>query len=137
MRLSVVVARERFAAERVARLATVTAESLPHVVPMVFVVVGETIYSAVDAKPKSTQALRRLANIAAHPGVAVLADHYAEDWGRLWWVRADGRARIAEGEEAGTALRLLAARYPEYVEQPPPGPVIAIDVDRWSGWAAR
>ncbi|GAB4583782.1 TIGR03668 family PPOX class F420-dependent oxidoreductase [Nocardia sp. IFM 10818] len=129
-------ARERFAAGRVARLATVSGDGLPHLVPIVFAVVGEVVYTAVDAKPKTTTALRRLANIAANPNVSVLADHYSEDWTRLWWVRADGRARIADGDEARAAVRELAGRYSAYLEQPPPGPVIAIDVTAWSGWRA-
>ncbi|WP_459549964.1 TIGR03668 family PPOX class F420-dependent oxidoreductase [Nocardia sp. X0981] len=129
-------ARARFAAARVARLATVTAAGRPHIVPIVFAVAGDTVYTAVDAKPKSTIALRRLANIEAHPEVAVLADFYDEDWSRLWWVRADGTARIAGGDEQRRGLELLTSRYPVYVTQPPPGPVLTIEIIRWSGWAA-
>ncbi len=129
--------RPRFAAARVARLATAAEDARPHLVPIVFAVAGEVIYTAVDGKPKSTTSLRRLANIAANPNVAVLVDHYADDWAQLWWVRADGTARIATGDEEDLAVRLLTARYPAYVTQPPPGPVIAVDVQRWSGWSAR
>ncbi|WP_255649786.1 TIGR03668 family PPOX class F420-dependent oxidoreductase [Nocardia australiensis] len=129
-------ARRRFAADPVARLATVSATGRPHIVPIVFVVADDLIYTSVDAKPKTTLALRRLANIAANPAVAVLADHYRDDWTRLWWVRADGNARIADTDEDRTAKHLLTTRYPVYVQQPPPGPVIAIDVTRWSGWSA-
>jgi PPOX class probable F420-dependent enzyme len=131
-------ARARFAAAPVARLATADAGAQPHLVPITFALVGETIYSAVDDKPKRTRALRRLANIAANPLVAVLADHYSSDWEALWWVRADGRARtidVADGEAVG-ALAALAARYEHYRGQPPPGPLVAIDVERWTGWAA-
>src|SRR4051812_49360507 len=99
-------ARRRFAAARVARLATADADGRPHLVPLVFVVAGETIYSAVDAKPKRTTALRRLANVAANPRVAALVDHYDEDWAALWWVRADGTGRVldAAGPEAREAV---------------------------------
>lgn len=138
MRMDLGTARERFATARVARLATASADARPHLVPIVFALTGDVLYTAVDAKPKTTTALRRLANIAENPAVAVLADHYADDWTRLWWVRADGTARLVDdGDETASALRLLAARYPAYVAQPPPGPVIAVDVARWSGWAAR
>ncbi|WP_433762251.1 TIGR03668 family PPOX class F420-dependent oxidoreductase [Nocardia sp. CA-135398] len=130
------VARERFMAEPVARLATVSTDLRPHIVPIVFAVAEDTIYSAVDAKPKTTTALRRLANIAANPTVAVLADHYSDDWTHLWWTRADGTARITDVPEAEHALDLLTARYPVYRTQPPPGPVLAIDVTHWSGWSA-
>ncbi|MDT4915111.1 MAG: hypothetical protein QOC66_4239 [Pseudonocardiales bacterium] len=136
MRLSAEEARTRFVAAPVARLATVSAAGQPHLVPIVFAADGDVIYSAVDRKPKSTTALRRLANIAANPAVAVLVDHYADDWTRLWWARADGTARIAEAAEAERALDRLTARYPVYREQRPPGPVVAVDVARWSGWSA-
>jgi PPOX class probable F420-dependent enzyme len=131
-------ARERFAAARVARLATADAAGRPHLVPIVFAVAGDVIYSAVDAKPKRSTALRRLANIAANPRVSVLVDHYDDDWAALWWVRADGTARVldAGSPEGAEAVALLVARYMPYRGQPPPGPVIAVDVERWSGWRA-
>lgn len=137
-------ARGRFATARVARLATTDVDGRPHLVPIVFAVAGETIYTAVDAKPKRTTALRRIANVRADPRVAVLADYYDDtDWNALWWVRADGTARILElsaedsDAEGRRASDLLATRYPQYREQPPVGPVLAIDVQRWSGWFAR
>jgi PPOX class probable F420-dependent enzyme len=132
-------ARERFAGARVARLATVGADGRPHLVPVVFALHDDTVYSAVDdAKPKATMRLRRLANIAANPAVALLADHYDEDWDVLWWVRADGTARVIEPDEpeAARARELLATRYEQYRDAPPPGPVIAVAVERWSGWSA-
>ena len=129
-------ARQRFAAARVARLATADGQGRPHLVPVVFALAGDRIYTAVDAKPKQGKGLRRLANIAANPRVTVLVDGYAEDWSTLWWVRADGAARIVTGTDAGTGIGALTARYPQYVAQPPPGPVIAIDVDDWSYWSA-
>jgi PPOX class probable F420-dependent enzyme len=127
-------ARERFATARVARLATVGADGRPHIVPIVFALDGDVLYTAVDAKPKSTPALRRLSNIAANPAVTVLADRYEEDWAQLWWVRADGVAGIAGPDQAATGLRLLGERYPQYRTQPPPGPVIRVSVERWTGW---
>ncbi len=129
-------ARARFAAGRVARLATVSAGGLPHLVPIVFAVAGDVLYSAIDAKPKRTNALRRLANIAMNPDVSILVDHYEDDWSALWWARADGVARVVDGYEAAEGLRLLTARYPIYETEPPPGPVLAVDVARWSGWQA-
>lgn len=136
MLLSSEEARKRFATSPVARLATVSARLRPHLVPIVFAVAGEIVYSSVDAKPKTTTALRRLDNIAANPAVAVLVDSYDDDWTQLWWARADGAARLAHGAEAEAAIRRLTARYPQYERQPPPGPVIAIEVARWSGWSA-
>jgi PPOX class probable F420-dependent enzyme len=132
-------ARERFAAARVARLATADAAGRPHLVPVTFALAGDTVYSAVDAKPKTTRALRRLANVAVNPRVALLVDHYDDgDWSRLWWVRADGSGRVLDAREAEAAgaIALLADRYAAYRRQPPAGPVLAVDVDRWSSWSA-
>jgi PPOX class probable F420-dependent enzyme len=131
-------ARRRFAAAPVARLATADAAGRPHLVPVVFAVAGDTVVSAVDHKPKRTTALRRLANVAQNPAVALLADHYDEDWSALWWVRADGVGRVVEpGEpEARDAVALLCDRYAQYAARPPTGPVLAVGVTRWSGWRA-
>jgi PPOX class probable F420-dependent enzyme len=121
----------------VARLATVSPDGRPHIVPVTFAVDGDVIYSAVDAKPKSTARLVRLRNIAAEPRVAMLADHYEADWDRLWWARADGAATVlAVPAEMVAALALLARRYPQYRAGPPGGPVIRVQVGRWTGWAA-
>jgi PPOX class probable F420-dependent enzyme len=123
---------ERFATARVAHLATVGPDRMPHLVPIVFAVVGNVIHTAVDGKPKRTRNLRRLANIAANPQVTVLADHYDdEDWAQLWWVRADGTAQICEESEPA-----LLAKYPQYRTSPPPGPFLRITVGNWSSWVA-
>ncbi len=130
-------ARALFATARVARLATADADGRPHVVPLVFALDGDVLLSAVDAKPKRTTALRRLANVRENPRVAVLADHYDDaDWTALWWARADGTARVLGDAEpaAARARALLAARYAQYREAPPQGPVLAVAVTRWSGW---
>ena len=130
-------ARRRFAAAAVARLATLTPEGGPHLVPVTFAVDGDVIYSAVDAKPKTTTRLARLRNIAAGPRVAMLADHYEADWDRLWWARADGTATVLAGPaETAAPLALLTRRYPQYRASPPGGPVIRVQVERWTGWAA-
>ena len=120
-----------------ARLATIGPAGRAHLVPVTFALDGDRIYTAVDAKPKTTRSLRRLANIAADPRVTVLADHYEDDWDRLWWARADGLAAIlgAPADMAGP-LELLAARYPQYRANPPAGPLIKIQAERWTGWAA-
>jgi PPOX class probable F420-dependent enzyme len=132
-------ARRRFAAARVARLATADADGVPHLVPVVFAVRDDTVVVAVDRKPKRTTALKRLANVRANPRVALLADHYEEDWDALWWVRADGSGRVAEpgSPDALQAVDLLAERYPQHRAEPPEGPVLVVAVTRWSGWSAR
>jgi PPOX class probable F420-dependent enzyme len=118
---------------RVARLATVDAYGRPHVVPICFAIEGDTLYTAVDEKPKRSRRLKRLANIESNPHVDVLIDHYEEDWSRLWWVRLRGVARIVEDPRA---VELLAVKYPQYREQPPTGPVIAVTVEERSEWTA-
>jgi PPOX class probable F420-dependent enzyme len=133
MELSEDEARARLAAARVARLATVGAGEQPHLVPITFAADRNRIYTAVDHKPKTTNNLRRLRNIQENPLVALLADHYAEDWDELWWVRADGAAHIMTHDER--ALDLLVRKYQQYQRQPPEGPVIVIEVERWTGWA--
>ncbi|MFD7751719.1 TIGR03668 family PPOX class F420-dependent oxidoreductase [Streptomyces sp. NPDC059757] len=133
-------ARERFATARIAHLATIDAASRPHLVPVVFALDGDTVMLAVDHKPKRTTRLKRLANIAAHPSVCLLTDHYEEDWDRLWWVRADGEARVLTSpdrfSEAARCVGLLSAKYQQYAEHPPDGPVVEVSVLRWSGWRA-
>jgi PPOX class probable F420-dependent enzyme len=131
-------ARARFSEARVARLATVRADGSPHLVPISFALEGDTLYTAVDHKPKRSRELQRLANIAANPAVCLLVDHYDEDWSQLWWARADGLARIAEpGELAHTrALALLSARYAQYRHAPALGRAVVIEVSRFTGWRA-
>ncbi|AWS47272.1 TIGR03668 family PPOX class F420-dependent oxidoreductase [Streptosporangium sp. 'caverna'] len=140
-----VEARARFGAARVARLATVDELGRPHLVPVTFDVDGDTVSFAIDHKPKRTTDLRRLRNIAADDRVCLLVDHYDDDWSQLWWVRADGRARIVEGGDGGDdsdahearerALARLAERYRQYRDRPPQGPVVLIAVESWTGWS--
>ena len=123
------------AAARVGHLATVTIDGRPHVVPCCFVLDGDVVYSAVDAKPKSTLALRRIANLDANPHATLLVDHYTDDWSALWWIRLDGTGRvIGDGHERDRAIALLTAKYRQYEHESPPGPVVAIDIAAWRAW---
>jgi PPOX class probable F420-dependent enzyme len=126
-----------FAGSPVAMLATVGATGAPHVVPVVFAVHNDVVYTAVDAKRKSTQRLRRLANIEANPNVSMLVDHYDDDWTQLWWVRADGAATIHHsGEEMAVGYALLRSKYPQYQRIALDGPVVTVQVQRWASWHA-
>jgi PPOX class probable F420-dependent enzyme len=127
----------RFGAARVARLATTNADGAPHVVPVVFALDVETVWTAVDDKPKSTMALRRLDNVRARPRLSLLVDHYADDWSALWWIRADGTGTVLDAAEAADGLAILVAKYEQYQRRPPPGPVLRVDVTRWVSWSAR
>jgi len=133
--------RRRVAEARVGRLATVRPDGAPHLVPICFAVLetgdGDVIVSGTDEKPKTTYALRRLRNIAEHPAATLLVDHYEEDWDLVWWVRVDGRGRVINDDERELAVAALRAKYPQYEHIGIPGAVLAIDVDRWRGWAAR
>ena len=136
VRLTESEARERFGRGRVARLATADASGFPHLVPFTFALDGDVIVLAVDHKPKSSRPLRRITNIAENPSVSALVDHYEEEWPNLWWARADGRAAIWDDpERCRTPIRLLQAKYGQYRDHPPAGPIVAIIVSRWSGWA--
>jgi PPOX class probable F420-dependent enzyme len=128
--------RARFAAARVLRLATADVSGGPHLVAATFAVVGDRVVTAVDHKPKRHERLRRLRNIQQNPSVAALVDHYDDDWDRLWWVRADGEARVLPNENARPLVDALADKYPQYRQARPTGPVIEIVVHRWSGWLA-
>ena len=121
---------------RIARLGTVGADGRPHLVPFCFVIRGDTLYSAVDGKPKSTLALRRLANVVKDPRVTVLIDHYSEDWLTLWWVRIDGACRVLtdNSAERSEALALLARKYRQYDTVVLDGPVLAVDIGHWVAW---
>jgi PPOX class probable F420-dependent enzyme len=128
--------RRRFASSPVARLATVRPDGRPHVVPCVFVLIGDTIYTSVDAKPKRSTRLQRLTNLRAEPRCALLVDHYETDWSQLWWVRADGRAEVVdEPPPDHPGISALAARFPQYREEPPSGPLVVVTVDHWTGWS--
>ena len=131
-------ARRRFADARVARLATVRPDGRPHLVPVVMAVEDDRVYSVVDAKPKTSQRLQRLRNVASNPAVSLLVDQYDEDWAAIWWVRADGRARVIEaGPERDHAIELLSTRYPQGAAPLESfGAAVVVDVARWVGWTA-
>ena len=117
--------RRRFAVARVARLATVDADGRPHVVPLVFALVDDVVWSAVDAKPKSTYRLRRLVNVEATGRASLLVDHFDEDWSALWWVRVDGPAEVLAPDDprGGPGVDALVEKYPQYRDARPAGPL--------------
>jgi len=122
----------------VGRFATVTPKGEPHLVPVVYAMVEDTLYTAVDGKPKTTTALQRLANVEATGRASLLVDEYAEDWSTLWWVRVDGAAQVlaVDHDEVPVAFQALTRKYPQYLSQPPTGPVISLHLARWKWWEA-
>lgn len=128
--------RERVANARVARLATVRPDGRPHLVVVTFALLGSTVVTAVDAKPKRTQQLQRLVNIEGEPRVSLLVDRYDEDWTELWWVRLDGEAEVVVDEPRRTeALSPLVAKYGQYQGEAPSGAAIVITVRRTASWS--
>ena len=124
-------------AHPVARLATADAAAAPHVVPICFVVLGDTLYLTIDEKPKQdARRLKRLRNIAENDQVAVIVDRYDDDWSRLGWVMLRGSAEIIEtGAEHAAAQAALKARYPQYRAMELGGlPVIAVRIARVAHW---
>ncbi|KQU35022.1 TIGR03668 family PPOX class F420-dependent oxidoreductase [Rhodococcus sp. Leaf233] len=131
---------QRFTDAPRAQLSTINPNGTPHLVPIVFAVAptGDRIYTAIDWKPKTTQKLQRLENIHADPAVSLIVDHYSDDWSQLWWIRADGNARIVDaGSAEGTVgTDTLVAKYIQYTNNRPEGPVIVIDKLSWRSWSA-
>jgi PPOX class probable F420-dependent enzyme len=129
---------DRVAAAPVARLATLRADGTPRLVPITFAVVDDVVCSAVDeVKPKRSTRLARLDDVRRDPRVALLVDHYSDDWAALWWVRIDGTAAVhADGGLRDRALEALAAKYPPYLAARPTGVVLVITPRRWSAWSA-
>ena len=120
--------------EPVARLATIRPDGSPRLVPICFALDGDTLYTAVDEKPKRTRRLTRLTDIERDPRVEVVIDHYDDDWTRLWWVRLRGRARVVD--EEARALELLSGKYPQYRERPPEGPFVIVEIHERVEWSA-
>lgn len=137
MQLNESTMRERVQKEAVGFLATVHEGLQPHLVPVVFAAERDTIWIAIDQKPKDSYNVKRVRNVLANPNVSFLVQHYEADWQRLWWVRLDGTARIVDEEhERRPVVERLQEKYPQHRVQPPPGPVIEITVTVWKGWAA-
>ncbi|MEM9357241.1 MAG: TIGR03668 family PPOX class F420-dependent oxidoreductase [Pseudomonadota bacterium] len=125
-------------ANPVARLATADASGAPHVIPICYVVVGNTLFFGIDEKPKSasTKPLKRIRNLIENPKAAVVVDRYSDDWSQLGWVMIRGPAEILENcSEQVKAHEALRARYPQYREMYlEPLPVVAIRIRRVVSW---
>jgi|TARA_B110000116_G_scaffold111316_1_gene96559 PPOX class probable F420-dependent enzyme len=123
---------------RAGHLATADANGQPHVIPVCYVFDGQTIYSVLDAKPKTTslRQLRRVRNILANPHVSLVVDHYEEDWTRLQYVMVTGDAELLEsGEEWNRAIAMLREKYPQYQSMDlGESPVIKITPARFVPW---
>jgi PPOX class probable F420-dependent enzyme len=123
--------------ERRGFLATVGKDGGPHLIPICFTWAGDVIWTAIDGKPKRSDEMQRLTDVGKNPNVAFTVDRWDEDWSRLSWLQARGKATvISDTSETEKAYAALRAKYRQYNETPLEGPVIRIEVDRWVGWSA-
>lgn len=135
-KLSVPEAHEKLERSRLGHLATVRADGRPHVVPIVYASIGDSLVTMVDHKPKTTQHLQRLENIESNPWVSVVVDEWSEDWEQLWWVRVDGQAFVHRDDDVWREARMaMVAKYAQYREKAPEGPAIVITIDRIVAWS--
>lgn len=133
--MDLTLARQRVEHAPVARLGTTMPNGRPHLVPCCFALRGDVVYTAIDAKPKSTLAVQRTKNILANPATCLLVDHYEEDWSALWWIRLDALTRVVDSPaEIKEAVRALQAKYDQYRQVAIWGPVIALDITKWTAW---
>jgi PPOX class probable F420-dependent enzyme len=129
--------RERLAAARSGTLGTLDANGRANLVPVCFALDGDRVLLAVDAKPKRTRHLARVANIRRERWATLLVDHYEEDWERVWWVRVRGPAEVLDpGPDTDAALHLLMGKYDQWRADPPAGPVLVLEAADWRGWHA-
>lgn len=132
-------AKRRLGDARVGRLATASAGAEPHVIPVVFALLGTAIYIVIDEKPKSGRRLLRLRNIDANGRAALLVDHYEDDWDRLWYVLARGPARVFMPNDPAHEPALVALRdkYPQYrTMRLDEAEMIELRPERWTAWRA-
>ncbi len=123
----------------VARLVTLGADGGPAPIPVVFARVGAELYSPIDGKRKRGGVLARERNLRADPRVALLLDHYEDDWERLWWLRVEGRGAVVAAAEHPLALDALRAKYPQYARVPlstGEPRLLRIEIARVSSWRA-
>jgi PPOX class probable F420-dependent enzyme len=116
---------------RVARLALLDERDLPRVLPVTFAVWEGAVWSAIDRKPKRTPEPARVRRLRRRPEAALLVDRYDEDWSRLAWLELRGTVTI---HPIGPALDALVRKYDQYRTQPPPGPLLRLEVRRAVHW---
>jgi PPOX class probable F420-dependent enzyme len=100
-----------------------------------FVLTDGALWSAIDRKPKQREPAR-LRYLERHPRASLTVDRYEEDWSALAWVQVLGIVEIHDAAAADRALAALADKYPQYRDDPPPGPVLRLVPQRALWWAA-
>ena len=126
-------ALEMFEEARVARLGLLDEEDRPRVLPVTFAPFESALWSAIDRNPKRPGEPARVRRLRRRPEATLLVDRYYDDWSRLAWVEVRGRLSV---EPLGPALNALAAKYPQFVEEPPQGPLLRLAPQRFACWRA-
>ena len=122
--------------ERVGRLGLLDDEGGPRVLPVTFAVAEGRIWSAIDQKPKRAGEPARLRFLRRDPRAALTVDWYSDDWEELAWVQVLGTVRILELSEGEAGLAALSAKYEQYREVTPPGPLVSLEPERYLWWRA-
>ncbi len=134
--------RGALASARHGYLSTASADADPHLQPVVFALVYDEVYIAIDEKPKTTLRLRRLTNIESNPRFALLVDRYHDDWTRLWWILLRGSAEALwpsewDSAEARAAIAALRDKYPQYETMGlEDRPILKLSPERVTRWSA-
>jgi PPOX class probable F420-dependent enzyme len=121
---------------RVARLGYLDGEDRPRVLPVTFAVSGGAVWSAIDEKPKRQAVPARVDYLRRRPDASLLVDEYDDDWTRLAWVQLLGRIEVVPIDSAPDAMNALAAKYSQYADRAPPGPLLRLTVERTLHWRA-
>lgn len=129
-------ARELLDAEPVARLAFLDGNGLPRVLPVTFAVAEGAVWSAIDEKPKRAPEPARVRWLRARPEAALCVDVYSDDWSALAWVQLLGRVSVLAAQDGPAGMTALRAKYEQYGERAPPGPLLRLDVERALSWRA-
>ncbi len=129
-------ARDLILDQPVARLAFVDDAQRPRVLPVTFAAIGNAVWSAIDQKPKRTAEPARVRWLRRRPHAALCIDVYEDDWSRLAWVQLLGTVEVLDVDRGPEAVEALTARYPQYRDRPPPGPLLRLEVDRALCWRA-
>ena len=129
-------ATDLFEQARVARLAYLDGEDRPRVLPVTFAVADGLVWSAIDEKPKRRPEPARVKYLRRRPEAALVVDEYDDDWTRLAWVELLGRVEVVPAGSAPGSMEALAAKYAQYAERTPPGPLLRLAVERALWWRA-
>jgi len=129
-------ANELLETERVGRLGLLDLEGAPRVLPVTFAVAEGRIWSAVDRKPKQAKEPARLRFLRRDPRAALTVDRYSDDWEQLAWMQILGTVEIVEASEGTSGMKALSEKYEPYREEAPPGPLLALEPQRYLWWRA-